>query len=480
MNEEKKNPDDGAVFNAIIRHPELIMNAITSRADLLQKLFDPRRDIDTECGYPKSITDEQYRAMYDREFGRRVVSIYPEETWKKLPLIYEDSNPDVTTPFEESLNLVEKKHHLLHYLQRADEMSGIGQYGIILWGIDDGKTLDQPVEGFETWESQSIKPTRKGIQRKLLYIRVLDASLVNISGYEKDINNPRYGLPVTYTLTLADPRTFESGTAATPPNTTQTTVHWTRVTHIADNRKTSEVLGTPRMQPVWNRLYDLRKILGGSGEMFWRGGFPGVSLETQPGLENAELDEEATRTMMFDYMNGLQRYIALTGMTAKSLEPQISDPTPSFEAQIKAICVILGVPFRVFMGIEEGVVAGDQATDAWNSRLASRQTRYVSPMIINPVIQRLIDYGVLNSTKEAQGWIVEWPDITVPGNKEKADVAAKRTEALAKYIAGNVDALIPPLEFLTLVCGYEDEAAKSIIEAASQIMQSNDGGNPNE
>lgn len=479
MNEEKNKPGDKEVFNAVVRNPELIMNAITSRADLFQKLFDPRRDINVECGYPKNITDEQYREMYDREIGRRVVAVYPEETWKKFPVIYEDPDPDNITPFEETFNFLEKQFHLLHYLQRVDEMSGIGQYGIILWGIDDGKTLDQPVEGFETWGAQKGKVQSKKTTRKILYIRVLDASLVNISGYEKDINNPRYGLPNTYTLTLSDPKSFESGTAATPPNTTQMKVHWTRVTHVADNRKTSEVLGTPRMQPVWNRLYDLRKILGGSGEMFWRGGFPGVSLETQPGLENAKLDEEATRTMMYDYMNGLQRYIALTGMSAKSLETQIEDPTPSFEIQIKAMCVILGVPFRVFMGIEEGVVSGDQATNAWDSRLRSRQERYISPMIINPVIQRLIDYGVLPPTKEPQGWTIEWPDITVPGEKEKAEVAAKRTEALAKYVAGGVDILIPPLEYLTYVCGYEEKTADAIIEAAGQIIKS-EGGSPDE
>lgn len=475
---EKQEPDDRAVFNAVLQNPELIMNAMTSRADLLQKLFDPRRDIDSECGYPKNITDEQYRAMYDREFGRRVVGIYPEETWKKLPDIYEDPDPDKTTPFEESFNDLERRHHLFHYLQRADEMSGIGQYGIILWGIDDGKTLDQPVDGWENWSSD--KPISKKLSRKLLYIRVLDASLVNVASYEKNINDPRYGLPTYYTLTLSDPKTFESGTAAALPNTTQTKVHWTRVTHVADNRKTSEVFGTPRMQPVWNRLYDLRKILGGNGEMFWRGGFPGVSLETQPGLENAELDEEATKTMMFNYMNGLQRYIALTGMSAKSLAPQIADPTASFEAQIKAVCIILGVPYRVFMGIEEGVVSGDQASKAWDSRLANRQARYVSPMIINPVIQRLIDYGILIPTKEPQGWTVEWPDITVPGEKDKAEVAAKRTDALAKYVAGGVDVLVPPLEFLTAVCEYKDETAKAIIEAAIGSSDQKEGGTGDE
>jgi len=460
---------DDMVFNAILQNPDLALNVMTTRADMLNKLFDPRRDIDEECGYPKVITEEQFRAMYDREMGRRVVNVYPEETWKRFPTINEDPDPEKNTPFEVSLDTLDSKHHLLHYMQRADELSGVGHYGVILWGLNDGKHLNEPVEGWEQWEETTGTPRAgkvTGPKRKVIYIRVLDESLVRIATYDDEVTSPRYGKPKTYTITLSDPRNQESGAVATPANMTDSTVHWTRISHIADNRKTSEVMGTPRMEPVWNRLCDLRKVLGGNGEMYWRGGFPGVSLETQPGLENATLDEEATRTMMFNYMNGLQRYIALTGMSAKSLAPQIADPTSSFDAQIKAICITIAVPYRVFMGIEEGVIAGDQATKAWNGRLSNRQGRYVTPMIIDPVLQRLVDYGVLVPPKVPQGWEVAWPDITAPGEKETAEVAALKTEAFAKYVGGGVDALIPPLEFLTLICGLDDDVATAILDAA--------------
>ena len=446
---------------------DLIMNAFTTRADLLSKLFDPRRDIDDECGYPKSITDKQYRRMYDRGLGRRVVDIYPSETWKEFPAVYEDADPDVNTPFEIAFDAVNKRHRLLHFLQRADELSGIGRYGVILWGFNDGKPLSEPVDGFETWSEATGEDTPiQAIGRKLIFIRVLDESLVTIKAYERDITSPRYGLPTKYEVSFVDAQLQQSGNAAVATSVVNTTVHWSRITHIADNRKTSEVFGTPRMEPVWNRLYDLRKVLSGSGEMFWRGGFPGLSLETQPGFEGAELDEEATRKMMFDYMNGLQRYLALVGMSAKSMSPQIADPSNSFKVQIQAICVTIGVPFRVFMGIEEGVVSGDQATRAWEARLANRQARYITPMIINPALQRLVSVGVLPPTAEPMGWTVEWPDMGSPTASEQADIANKKTEAFSKYIAGSVDTLIPPMEYLTLICGLSDDVAQNIIEAA--------------
>lgn len=459
--------DTELVLNAIQNHPDVILNALTTRKDLLQKLMDPRRDIDDEAGYPKEIDELAYRTMYDRELGSRVVDVYPEETWKVLPRIYEDADEDTETPFEASLAAFEEERHLFHYMQRIDEMSGIGHYGVILWGLNDGLNLDQPVAGSETWpEATGRNDTGKPGNLEVMFIRVFDESLVRIASYNNDATSPRFGQPEFYTLKFADPRVHESKATSVSPDHTEQKVHWSRITHIADNCKTSEILGRPRMQPVWNRLYDLRKVLGGSGEMFWRGGFPGVSLETQPGIENAELDETATRQMMQDYMNGLQRYLALTGMTAKSLAPQIADPTPSFEVQIKAICITIGVPYRVFMGIEEGVVSGDQATRAWNGRLKNRQGRYVTPMIIDRVIQRLVMYGALAPPAEVNGWTTEWPDLDEQGENERAETAVKKTEALARYVGGGVDTLVPPLEFLTRILGIPKEVAEAIIEAA--------------
>lgn len=446
--------------------------AMTSRQDILERLMDPRRDINAECGYPDQIDIHNYRTMYEREIGNRVVSIYPDESWRQMPEITEtdDPDPDNETEFEAAWKSLDKRRHALHFLQRIDELSGIGHFGLLLMGLDDGKPLSEPVDGVaeylraRAFEEEPPTP----VERKLLYIRALDESLVAIDSYETDPTNYRFGQPVFYLITLADPRTQPAEALTSPPEQTEVKVHWTRVLHVADNRTTSEVLGTPRQQPVWNRLYDLRKILGGDGEMFWRGGFPGISLESHPAIEDPELDEEATAAMMRSYMNGMQRYLALTGMTAKSLAPQIADPSPSFDVQIKALCVIIGVPYRVFMGTEEGKLAGEQDSDAWDGRMARRQERYITPWLINPFVELCMAYGVLPHLEE---WIVTWPDAHAPSEMDQAEVAAKKTEAFAKYLQGAVDTLIPPMEFLTIICGLDEDVADQIITAALEHIE---------
>jgi uncharacterized protein len=457
---------------------ELIANYLISREGLLNKIYgDSRRDIDDECGYPKTITVEQYRNMYDRELGKRVVNVYPEETWAREPFIYETNDPTIPeTAFESDWAELNKNlagpgwgssnddqgHMMCHYMQRIDELSGIGHYGILFLGLDDGKDFSEPVAGINPKTGEQLDD---GPEHRLMYVRTFDESLLSVRSYERDPTSPRFGQPTAYNVKFVDVKTEESGATAFQ-DSKDAKIHWTRCIHIADNRTNSEVFGVPRQRPVWNRLYDLRKVLGGTGEMHWKGGFPGISLETQKGLEDAELDMAATRQMLWDYQNGLQRYLALVGMTAKSLDPQIADPSEPFDVEIKAICVIIGVPYRVFLGTEEAKLAGKQDDDRWGRRLMRRQQRYVSPQIIRPTIDRLINIRVLSAPNENRGYTIDWPSMIEVSDMDRAAVAKVRTEAYGEYTKSGVDTLIAPFEYLTKIHGMQEDMAQQILEAA--------------
>ncbi|NIP37253.1 MAG: hypothetical protein GWN12_20630, partial [Thermoplasmata archaeon] len=68
-----------------------------TRATLLNKLIDSRRDVDLECGYPKQLTTAHYKIMYDREgIATRVVALMPEESWADDPDVIETEDPTET------------------------------------------------------------------------------------------------------------------------------------------------------------------------------------------------------------------------------------------------------------------------------------------------------------------------------------------------------------------------------------------------
>ena len=476
----KKIEKNQEVANALMA----LANASTIRTGALTKLFDERRDIDVECGYPKDITTEMYDALYQREgIALRVVSILPEDSWSEDPRIFETEDPEDITDFEEAWDELVDEKNLYHYLHRVDELSGIGRFGVLLLGIDDGKELNQPVDGIsEKGESGEGGETAT---RKLIYLRAFSESNVKVKSREDDTSNPRYGQPVLYSVTFQDnigaasSSELQGVTGDSSASTTRSlerVVHWSRVIHVADNRKTSEIFGTPRMKPVFNRLLDLRKILGGSGEMFWKGAFPGYSFEMSPeaAADGAVIDAESIRQEFEDYSNGLQRYMATTGLSAKSLAPQVADPTKHVETNMRAIAITLGIPYRIFLGTEEAKLASSQDVKTWNKRINRRQDKYISPLIIRPFIDRLIATGILPAPTDEFSYTVDWPDLNAPTDQDKAENAKTIAEALAKYLGGGVDAMIPPAEWLTMFMGRTPQEVERLMEAAEERIDDED------
>lgn len=421
----------------------LLVNEIVSRVQLAKNLLDPTgRDLDRECGYPETIDVAQYQRLFDRSgIAKRVVVCLPEESWVLLPEVY-DTEEETETPFEVAWKEINEEMNVYHHLYRADVISGIGRFGVLLLGLDDGLPLIAPVASAKA---------------KLLYLRAFQESVVSIGEWETDPTSDRYGFPKTYNVQFKD----EENTT----NRTET-VHWSRVIHVADERYSSDVFGTPRMQSVYNYLLDIRKVLGGSGEMFWRGGFPGLALEVSPEhLASPDIDPDTTAKAMREefkaYSDGLQRYLALVGVTAKTLAPTVADPSPHVISNMRAIAVALSIPFRVLFGSEQAELASTQDSRTWAKRVMRRRETYLTPMLLRPFIDRLISFGVLPKPV-GDRYLVSWPDLSTPTETEQATLAQTRAAAMATYIQGGVEELVPPRFFLGEVLGFSTEQINAI------------------
>jgi len=325
--------------------------------------------------------------------------------------------------------------------------------------------MSQPIDGIDEKGERVGNP-----KHELLFTRVFSEAVVKVKTIEGDPNNPRYGKPVMYSVTFdtTTPTRDSSGETKSTKTSQEKNVHWSRVIHLADNRKSSEVYGVPRMQTLFNRLYDIRKIAGGSGEMFWKGGFPGFSFEMDANARPlTDAQKTALREEIANWMDGLQRAITTQGVKANSLDPQLADPKSHVETQLELISIALGIPKRIFMGAEQAKLASTQDTISWNKRVARRQNKYLSPYVVRPLIDRLIILGVLPEPKDMEYNIV-WPDLDTPSDQDKADVMGKQTEAFSKYVNGGVDALIPEEIFLKLFAGLSADQVKEIMEAAQK------------
>jgi len=463
---------------------DMALNAQSTRWGYLQSLMDPRRDIDQECGYDASREHDPqlYRELFDRNpIASRVNKLFPSETWGLPPEIYESEDPKAKTPFEEAwlelgASLGGESWHedltcssIWEVLRRADILSGIGHFGVILLGLSDTADLSEPVEEIDK-EGKSVFTAKKKSgnvrnakqPRRLLYMRVFDETQATIQSLETDPSNPRYGQPTHYNINFYNVNNQSDGQIVSSVGTK--VVHWTRIIHVTDNVLSNELMGVPRCKPVLHRLLDLNKLYSGSAEMYWKGAFPGLSIETQPQLQgDVEIDAEAMRSQMFDYMNSLQRYLTLTGMSAKTLSPTVVDPTTQINVQLEAICIELGVPVRIFKGSERGELASSQDAAAWLDRVKDRQRMITTPRLVVPLVNRLIQVGVLPVPKK---YVTHWPDMASLSEEEQARVGTLIVDVMAKYIQGGLEVMMTPMDFMMRLLHFSQEEAEGILEAA--------------
>lgn len=160
---------------------DLVHNVVSLRRDLLGMYLDPRRNIDKECGFPTTLSAEQYWDLYQRDaIAARVVECVPKAVWRKQPTIYEDEEGESKTKFEEAWDNIsrtlrgersyyqdESGNPLMAAMERADILSGAGQYAVLLLGLDDGCDLSEPVKGVEERYSMPVEtPLGKGKKSK--------------------------------------------------------------------------------------------------------------------------------------------------------------------------------------------------------------------------------------------------------------------------------------------------------------------------
>ena len=447
---------------------QLINNALLSRAAFYNSLLDGKtedRDIDAEAGYPEVVTIQDYIQMYRRQdIAQRVVTLEPEESWSEYPEIYE-TDEGRETAFEKAISSFATETNLLKYLAKIDIVSGIGQYGVLFIGLDDGKPFDEPAPGF-TEDGEASSPGTA----KVLYYRAFDQSAARIVEYERDRNNPRYGHPKLYQLDFQDTIDSTLDRNATPVTDT-ITVHWSRVIHIADTRlTTSEIFGFPRMEPVFNRLFDVRKINVASGEAYYKGGFPGYAFEVDP--RNGELTEEereAVKDEIYKYEMGLSRYFAGVGVQVKPLAPSLVSPQPFIDNALRMIAAAKGWPITKLVGNYGGNQTNAQDEEAWKKKIAARRELFVSSDVIRPTIARIQQYGALPPTKTSGGkskpFIIKWKPLAEMTDTEKAEIGLKRTEALARYTTAGAEAAVPLVEWLTKFMGIRFEEAQAIANA---------------
>lgn len=390
-----------------------LASALISRAKLAAKAgmtFDDKRDLYKVLGYKRSLVFSDYLDRYNRGgIAGRIVDSMSASTWRTPPRIKDNSSNDITE-FDKVVARLTTRLNMYHYFERADKLSGIGSYGLLLIGAPG--PLEHPI------------PRLNG-EGEILYFSVFNEGDTTVHSLENNTSSPRFGLPLLYDIKMLG----ANATATISPETTiQRKVHHSRIIHIAEGLVEDEIHGTPRLQRVWNYLDDLDKIMGGSAESIWRTVDRGIQFDLDKDATLEPEDETDFADEIEEYMHGLKRHLRTQGVTANVLGSAVANPQGAFSTVASLISGTSGIPQRVLFGSERGQLASTQDERNFHARVKERMVSFAEVVILRPVIDRLIAVGGLPTP--INGYEVNWPDLSTQTRKEAADVAARVAQAV--------------------------------------------------
>lgn len=380
------------------------------------------RDLYAQLGYERVLNIARYRSRYMRGgIAERVVEALPQATWAGGADIIEDPDPNTETPFERACRELFERVELWHRLTRADILSGLDTYAVLLIGAPGAA------------ESEL---TDVSSPDEIAYLLPRASDQVVILEVEDDIANPRFGYPRFYQVKVQ--RNLAVGSTAST-TVEDRPIHWSRVIHVADGLLDDDIYGKPRLRAVWNYLDDLDKLIGGGAEAAWKRMDPGLQIDIDPEIALDEAEEQRLDAEVDEYVHGLTRVMRTRGGKVTPLATQVAGFGPNADAVIKLIAATTGIPYRILTGSEMGQLASTQDRLNWADRINERR-RYFAAPLVRQLIHRLSNIGALPpipaNGQFAGGYDIQWAGVGQMDIVTKADVVSKLTGAnQAQYIA---------------------------------------------
>jgi hypothetical protein len=421
-----------------------ISSVIRSRlASFMGYSHEGTRDLYSSFGYPREVTIQELRAMYDRnDIAHRIVKAFPQATWRDVPVIRDErgnsseAGTKSYSPFVEAVEKLFKRHRVMHFFDRADRLASIGRYGILVIGYRDGGELSEPL---------------KTSNAPLSYLSPYSEDNVQVSTWDMDTKSERFGKPEVYNLTR------QSLVSTPAPPMTALRVHWTRVIHLSEFLESDEVYGTPRLLPIYNRLKDLEKVVGGAAENYWLTANRGMMFSIDKEAQISQEDKDAMKAQAEEFQHQLRRYMIGQGLTATPMTGEDHDPGPTVDRLLDLISGAVGIPKRILIGSERGELSSAQDENNWSERIEERRENFASPAVIQPFINAMVSTG--NLPKPEGEWWVEWGDVGALGAQAEAEIMERKTNALVSYaMAPGAEMIVPMQEFRKDFLGLEADS----------------------
>ena len=355
---------------------------------------DTLHNIYLDYGYPESLDFFNFWNMY-RRFGLAKVGIeLPVDTgWSTPPTVEGNSQ------FNNELEKLNERINLWQRLKGLDTRQRVGRYAGMFMRVRDGQTPDQPLDGILPGENALVE------------MMPLYESQLEVIESDTDATSDTFGEPIMleYSQSITGSRNEEANDTIN--------IHASRIVFAAEDSDNGWIYGIPALEAGYNSLMDLRKIIGGGGEGFYKNSAQSTVFNlTDPASASTYADKlEQFNEQYDDFTRNRQRRAMWTpGMEANTLASNLMDPEGFFNVAMSDYAASIKTPATVLIGRQTGRLASTEDRRQHLTVITSRRANFMTEMV-RDVFDWLIKFGILPSSE----YEVEWDDLLAPSNEER-------------------------------------------------------------
>ena len=362
-----------------------------------------------EYGFKEDLTFDDLHKLYRRGgIAHGAVNKLVSNCWRTNPQVIEGEQSDDSrelTAWEKSSNLV-FTHRFWRAFAEADKRRLVGRWAGILLHVKDSKKWDEPaVKG-------------KALQK----ISPVWASALKVGSRDNAGTITMW----QYTESLSD------------GSTAQRNIHPDRVLIIGD--MSDDAIGF--LEPGYNACVSLEKVEGGSGESFLKNAArqQNINFDKEVDFNNLasmygvtvdELQErynEAAR----EINRGNDTLLITQGAQVTSMVNAVSDPSPTYDVNLKTFSSSVDIPSRIIVGNQSGERASTEDQIYFNGRCQSR--RGDLSFDVEDMVDKLTYLQII---KPVAKFSIVWDELNEQSPSDKLDSASKMSEINQRSLAAS-------------------------------------------
>lgn len=393
----------------------MMVNALRRVESIFPGYFpQAKHDHYKDFGFPDQVGFTQtYQAWSRNGIGHAAVEHTVLKTWETNPVLAETEDPEESR-LEKEIRQWADDLRLWQRLAEADRRSLVGGYAGVILRLADGKTFKEPVDNVPG-----------GLAGLVELVPAWEGQLT-VSEWDNDETSESYGHPKMFSFKESDVTNVQvSGGSAGQNRAFE--VHPDRVVIWS---KDGTIHNRSLLEPGFNDLLTIEKVLGAGGEGFWKNAKSTPVLETEKDVSLEDIakgmgvpvDEIADKMdeQVSDFNKGFDAMLMLQGIKAKTLPVSLPIPEHFFNAPLQSFAASVMIPLKILVGNQTGERASTEDANQWAKTNEARRTNVVRPNI-GMLVRRLEQFGILLE----KDWVIQWGDLTEANMPEKIERADK-------------------------------------------------------